>query len=106
MSKKQKVEDSVETVDSVEPVVVKTRRGRVRIDDTNFVDVWLKHYKAGGTLHDVAAELGCSYGGAAQKAKVLLEEDGVELPELMKKIRRRKVDAAALNDRIKKALAK
>jgi hypothetical protein len=87
-----------ETIEKVE------KRGRVRIDDVQFVDVWLKHYKAGGTLHDVAAELGCSYGGAAQKAKVLQEDDGVELPELTN--RRRKVDAAALNDRIKKALAK
>jgi len=43
---------------------------------------------------------------AAQKAKVLQEDDGVELPELTKKVRRRSVDAAALNDRIKKALAK
>lgn len=92
-----------ETVEKVEKVA---KRGRVRIDDVQFVDVWLKHYKAGGTLHDVAAELGCSYGGAAQKAKVLQEDDGVELPELTKKVRRRSVDAAALNDRIKKALAK
>jgi len=50
-----KNEETVETV---------AKRGRVRIDD-----VWLKHYKAGGTLHDVAAELGCSYGGGSPEGQ-------------------------------------
>ena len=76
---------------------------RKRIDDSAFVDAWLEAASNNGTQSTVAEALGCTSGGVSIKAK-RLREDGVKLPELSGKGRRRApTDVEGLNERIKKA---
>ena len=77
---------------------------RTPIDEQQFVKVWARVHKEGGSLQDVADEVGCSYAGAKNKADKLVEE-GVKLPEL-KKYRGAKRDVDALNATLKAELAK
>lgn len=84
--------------------IAKEKITRTPIDEQKFVRIWARVHKDGGSLQEVADEVGCSYAGAKNKAERLVEE-GVKLPEL-KKYRRSKRDVGALNDILKNELAK
>ena len=77
---------------------------RVAIDEKVFVQTWMEVHKANGNLNDVATKIGCSYAGARNKADRLIES-GVELPELKKGRRGRKVAVDALNADIASEMA-
>lgn len=78
---------------------------RTPIDEDQFIKVWARVSKEGGSLQDVAEEIGCSYAGAKNKAEKLVE-DGVKLPELKKGRGPKKRDVEALNAALKNELAK
>lgn len=46
-----------------------------------FVSVWCKHHRQGGTINDVAEELGCGKRGVGFR-RDRLKRDGVILPKL------------------------
>ena len=71
---------------------------RPRINEAEFVRVWMETVKAGGTQQDVAEALGCTVGGAVNKYKKLVEE-GVELVALSSK--KRSTDVTGLNELIR-----
>lgn len=71
---------------------------RPRIDTDNFVKVWVAVANRGGSVSDVASEVGCSVAGAMTKRKKLCEE-GAELPPLAGE--RKKPDISSINDYIK-----
>ena len=74
---------------------------RPRLDNKEFVEVWMRVAKSGGHQQDVADALGCSLAGALGKFKNLLK-DGVELPELPRPPRKKsKVDVDGLNELIR-----
>lgn len=78
---------------------------RTPIDEAEFVKVWARVHKDGGTLQDVADEIGCSYAGAKNKAEKLVE-DGVKLPDLKHGRGPKKRDVDALNASLKAELSK
>ena len=46
-----------------------------------FISVWCKHHKKGGTINDVAEELGCAKKSIISR-RHRLQKDGVILPKL------------------------
>lgn len=78
---------------------------RTPIDESKFIKVWARVHLAGGSLQDVADEIGCSYAGAKNKAEKLVE-DGVKLPELKRGRGPKQRDVKALNEALKAELAK
>lgn len=78
---------------------------RTPIDEDKFIKVWARVSRDGGSLQDVAEEIGCSYAGAKNKAEKLVE-DGVKLPELKKGRGPKKRDVEALNAALKNELSK
>ena len=85
--------------------MAKEKITRTPIDEGEFIKVWARVHKDGGSLQDVAEEIGCSYAGAKNKAEKLVE-DGVKLPELKRGRGPKKRDVDALNALIKAELAK
>lgn len=85
--------------------MMKEKITRTPIDETQFVKVWAYTHKEGGTLQDVADEIGCSYAGAKNKAEKLVE-DGVKLPELKRGRGPKRRDVEALNAALKAELSK
>lgn len=77
-----------------------TKIKRPRIDDNTFVKAWVSACNQGGTIEDVASEIGCSLAGAVSKWKRLVKE-GVELPELKRKNKISNLDKEELNSYIK-----
>lgn len=73
---------------------------RPRIDAKRFVEVWVRVANEGGTVSDVAQEMGCSVAGAGTKWKKLCEE-GACLPELPTGKKKSKVDIDEINSYIK-----
>jgi hypothetical protein len=78
---------------------------RTPIDEAKFVKVWARVHLEGGSLQDVADEIGCSYAGAKNKADKMVE-DGVKLPELKRGRGPKQRDVKALNEALKAELAK
>lgn len=78
---------------------------RKPIDEKDFVKAWVRVQKAGGSLKDVAEELGCSYAGAKNKADKLAES-GIQLPALKKGRGPKIVDVAALKNLVKDEMAR
>jgi hypothetical protein len=85
--------------------MAKEKITRTPIDEGEFIKVWARAHRDGGSLQDVADEIGCSYAGAKNKAEKLVE-DGVKLPELKRGRGPKKRDVDALNALIKAELAK
>lgn len=84
--------------------IAKEKVVRTPIDEAKFIKVWARVHNAGGSLQDVSEEVGCSYAGAKNKAKKLIE-GGVKLPDL-KRGRLKQRDVKALNEILKAELAK
>lgn len=76
---------------------------RPRIDDSVFVKEWVRVCNEGGTVEEVARQIGCSLPGAVSKWKKLVK-DGVDLPELKRKNRKSRSDKEELNSYIKSNL--
>lgn len=75
------------------------------IDEKDFVKAWARVHKSGGGIQDVAAEIGCSYAGAKNKAEKLAEH-GIPLPELKKGRGAKVIDAAELKNILKEEMGK
>jgi len=75
-----------------------------RVDAGSFIDAWVSAYENGGSQSDVARELGCSSANVSTRAKKL-REAGVDLPELTVTRGAKKIDVAALNERLKARMA-
>ena len=71
-----------------------------RVDAAGFVAAWMNAFENGGGQSDVARELGCSSANVSTRAKKL-REAGVDLPELTVTRGAKKLDIAALNERLK-----
>lgn len=78
---------------------------RTPIDEENFIKVWARVHKDGGSIQDVADEIGCSYAGARNKGETLIES-GIPLPELKKGRGPKKRDVEALKASLKAELSK
>lgn len=78
---------------------------RKPIDEKDFVKAWARVHKAGGGIQDVAAEIGCSYAGAKNKAERLAEH-GISLPQLKKGRSAKVIDASELKNILKEELSK
>lgn len=78
---------------------------RTPIDEKEFVKVWARVHKAGGSLKDVATHLNCSYAGAKNKADKLAE-GGIQLPELKRGRGPKVVDIAGLKNLLKEEMGK
>lgn len=85
--------------------IAKEKITRTPIDEEKFIRVWARVHKDGGSLQDVADEMGCTYAGAKNKAERLVE-DGVKLPELKRGRGPKKRDVKALNEALKTELAR
>lgn len=85
--------------------IAKEKITRTPIDEAKFIKVWARVHNEGGSLQDVADEMGCSYAGAKNKADKLIE-DGIKLPELKRGRGPKQRDVKALNDILKAELAK
>lgn len=85
--------------------IAKERVTRTPIDEAKFIKVWARVHNEGGSLQNVADEMGCTYAGAKNKAERLVE-DGVKLPELKRGRGPKKRDVKALNESLKAELAK
>lgn len=85
--------------------IAKEKVSRPRIDEEKFVKVWARVHNAGGSLQDVADEVGCTAGGASTKAKALIEE-GVPLPKLNRASNKKTRDVKALKDTLRAELSK
>ena len=86
-------------------MTAKEKITRTPIDEAKFIKVWARVHLAGGSLQDVAQDIGCSYAGAKNKAERLVE-DGIKLPELKRGRGPNKRDVKALNEILKTELAK
>lgn len=85
--------------------IAKEKITRTPIDEAKFIKVWARVHNEGGSLQEVADEMGCSYAGAKNKADKLIE-DGIKLPELKRGRGPKQRDVKALNDILKAELAK
>lgn len=71
-----------------------------RVDAGSFIDAWVSAYENGGNQSDVARTLGCTAANVSTRAKKL-RDAGVDLPELVVTRGGKKIDVAALNERLK-----
>lgn len=85
--------------------IAKEKVARPRIDEEKFVKVWARVHNAGGSIHDVATEFGCSSAGASTKAKVLIEA-GIPLPKLNRASNKKTRDVKALKETLRAELSK